>query len=241
MRLAHLFLWGRKCKGFIIQISSSSLGEGSWDAKGPRDRLLLWCCYSVIKSYLTLWDLMDCSSQAFRSFTISQNLLKLLSIDLVMPSNHFILCCPLLLPSISPSIRVFSNELALCIRWPKYWSFSFSISPSNEYSRSIFFRIYWFNLVAVQGTLKSLLQQHNLNASILQCSELKDTVMYIPWGFPGSSVVKNSPANEGYACSVPGLGGCPEEGNDNSLQYSCLENPMDRGAWQAPGHGIAKT
>ena len=90
-----------------------------------------------------------------------------------MPSNHLILCHPLLLlPPIFPSIRIFSNELALCIRWPKYWSFSFSISPSNEYSGLISFRIDWFDLLAVQGTLKSLLQHHNSKASILQHSAL---------------------------------------------------------------------
>ena len=94
-----------------------------------------------------------------------------MSIELVMPSNHFILCLPLLLlPSIFPSIRVFSNESALPIRWLKYWSFSFSLSPSNEYSGLIFFRIDWFDLLAVQGTLKSLLQHRNLKASILRCS-----------------------------------------------------------------------
>ena len=92
---------------------------------------------------------------------------KFMSIDSVMLSNHLILCCPLLLSSIFPSIRVFSNELALCIRWPKYCSFSFSISPSNEYSGLIFFRIDWFDLLAVQGTLKSLLQHPNSKISIL--------------------------------------------------------------------------
>ena len=108
--------------------------------------------------------------QAFLSFIISWSLLKLMSIELVMPSNHLVLCCPLLLlPSIFPSIRVFSNELALCIRWPKYWSFN--ISPSNEYSGLISFRIDWFYLFAVQGkTLKSLLQYHSSKASILWCS-----------------------------------------------------------------------
>ena len=94
-----------------------------------------------------------------------------LSVGLVMPSNHLILYCPLL-PSIFPSIRVFSNESVLCIRWPKYWSFSFSISPSNEYSGLIFFRIDWLDLLAVQGTLKSLLQHHSSKASILWCSVL---------------------------------------------------------------------
>ena len=96
-----------------------------------------------------------------------------MSIELLMPSNHFILCCPfLILPSIFPSIRVFSNESVLHIRWPKYWSFSFSISPSNEYSGLISFRIDWLDLPAVQGTLKSLLQHHSLKASVLQCSAL---------------------------------------------------------------------
>ena len=109
--------------------------------------------------------------QASLSITNSRNLLKLMSIESEMPSNHLILCCPLLLPpSIFPSIRVFSNESVLCIRWPKYWSFSFSISPSNEYSGLTSFRIDWLGLLAVQGTLKSLLQHHGSKASILQCS-----------------------------------------------------------------------
>ena len=113
---------------------------------------------------------MDCGIQASLSFIILQSLLKLMSTESVMPSNHIILCHPpLLLPSIFPSIRVFSSELALCIKWPKYWSFSFSISPSNEYSGMISFRIDWFDLLAVQETLKSLLQHHNLKASVLWC------------------------------------------------------------------------
>ena len=105
----------------------------------------------------TLYSPMDCSMPGFLSITNSQGLLKLMSIESMMPSNHLILCCPLLfLPSIFPSIRVFSNELALRIRWPKYWSFSFSISPSNEFSGLISVRIDWFHLHVVQGTLKSL-------------------------------------------------------------------------------------
>ena len=108
--------------------------------------------------------------QASLSTTNSRGLHKLMSIELVMPSNHLILCHPLLLPpSIFPSIRVFSKESVLRIRWPKYWSFSFSISPSNEYSGLISFRIDWFDLLAVQGMLKSLLQHHNLKASIFLC------------------------------------------------------------------------
>ena len=109
--------------------------------------------------------------QASLSTTNFWSLLKLMSIESVMLSNHLIVCPPLLLlPSIFPSIRVFSNELALHIRWPKYWSISFSIGPSNEYSGLISFRINWFGLLAVQGTLKSLFQQHNLKASVLQHS-----------------------------------------------------------------------
>ena len=111
---------------------------------------------------------MDCSTQASLSITNSRSLLKLMSIASVMPSNYLILCCLLLLlTSIFPSIRVFSNESALRIRWPKYWSFSFNISPSNEYPGLISFRMDWLDLLVVQGTLSSLLQHDNSKASIL--------------------------------------------------------------------------
>ena len=114
---------------------------------------------------------MNCSTLSFTTFAFSWSLLKLMSTELVMPSNHLIFCCPLLLlSSIFPSIRVFSNKLALRIRWPEYWSFSFSISLSNEYSGLTSFRIVWFDLLAVQGTLKSLLQCHSSKAVILQAS-----------------------------------------------------------------------
>ena len=129
----------------------------------------LWLCYcfSVAKLCPTLLD-SNCRSQASLSFTISLRFLKLMSIETVMPSNHLILCHPLIfLPSIFPSSRVFSNESILCIRWPKYWSFSFNICPSNEYSGLIFFRMDWLDLLAVQGTLKSLLQNHSSKASVL--------------------------------------------------------------------------
>ena len=109
---------------------------------------------------------MDCSTPVPQSITNSWSLLKLTSVESVMPSNHLILCHPhLLLPSIFPSIRVFSNESVLHIRWPRYWSFSFNISPSSEYSRLISFRMDWLDLLAVQGTLKSLLQHHISKAS----------------------------------------------------------------------------
>ena len=120
---------------------------------------------SVTQShFVTPWTV---ARQASPSITNSQSLLKLMSIESVMPSNHLILCHPLLLlPSIFPSIRVFSNQSVLRIRWPKFWSFSFGISPSKEYSGLISFRIHWFDLLAVQGTLKGLLQHHNSKASI---------------------------------------------------------------------------
>ena len=121
---------------------------------------------SVMSDFVTPWT---AACQASLSIINSQSLLKLTSIELVMPSNHFILCCPLLLPSIFPSIRVFSNESVLCIGWPKYWSFSFNISPSNEYSGLISFRTDWLDLLTVKGTLESLLH-HSSKASILQCS-----------------------------------------------------------------------
>ena len=114
---------------------------------------------------------MDCSAPGFPVLHHLWSLLKLMSTESVIPSNHLILCHPLLfLPSIFPSIRVFSNELALRIRWPKYWSFSFSISPSNEYSVLISFSMDWLDLLAIQGTLKSVLQHHSSKGSILQHS-----------------------------------------------------------------------
>ena len=121
--------------------------------------------------------------------TISQSLLKLMSIESMMPSNHLVLCHPLLLlPSIFPSIRVFSNESVLCIRWSKYWSFSFSISLSNEYLGLISFRIDWLDLLAVQGTLKSLLQHHSLKASVLLCSAFFIVQLSHPYMTTGKTI-----------------------------------------------------
>ena len=123
---------------------------------------------SVVSDSATPWT---AARQASLSITNSRSLLSLMSMELVMPSNHLILCCPLLLlPSVFPSIGVFSNESVLQIRWPKYWSFSFSISPSNEHSGLISFRSDWLDLLGVPGTLKSLLQHHSSRASILWCS-----------------------------------------------------------------------
>ena len=123
---------------------------------------------SHVLLFATPWT---AAHRASLSITNSQSLLKFMSIELVMPSNYLILCCPiLLLPSIFPSIRVFSNESILCISWPKYWSFSFNSSPSNEHPGLIFFRINWLDLLAVQGTLKSLLQHHSSKTSVLRHS-----------------------------------------------------------------------
>ena len=122
---------------------------------------------SCIQPFATPWT---AARQASLSFTIYQSLLRFMSTESVMPSKHVILFCPLLLPSIFPSIRVFSNKLALCIRWPKYWSLSFSISPSNECSGLISFRSDWFDFLAVQVCFQSLLQHHSSKTSILWCS-----------------------------------------------------------------------
>ena len=136
--------------------------------------------------YATPWIT---AHQDFQFITNSGSSPKLMCIESVMPSSHFILCRPLLLlPPIPPSIRVFSNESALCIRWPKYWSFSFSISPSNEHPGLISFRMDWLDLLAVQGTLKSLLQHHSSKASILQCSAFFTVQLSQPYMTTGETI-----------------------------------------------------
>ena len=141
---------------------------------------------SCVWLFATPWT---AACQASLSFTIYRSLLKLKSIDSVMPSNHLILCHPLLLlPSILPSIRAFSNESALCIRWPKYWSFIFSISLSNEYSGLISFRIDWFDFLAVEGTLKSLFQHHSSKASVLWHSSFFTIQLSHPYMTTGKTI-----------------------------------------------------
>ena len=141
---------------------------------------------SVVSDSATPWT---AAHQASLSITSSWSILKLMSILLVMPSNHLILCHPLLLlPSIFPSTKVSSNESVLHTRWPKYWSFSFSISPSNEYSGLISFRMDWLHLLAVQGTLKSLLQHHSSKASILQCSAFFTVQLSHPYTTTGKTI-----------------------------------------------------
>ena len=166
-----------------------------------------------------------------------------------MPSNHLILCRPLLLlPLIFPNIRVFSNESALCIKWPKYWSFSFSISPSNEHPGLISFRMDWMDLLAVQGTLKSLLQYHSSKASVLRRSAFfivqfshpymttGKTIALTRWTFVGKvmSLLFNMLTERlHFHFSLSCIG----EGNGNPLQCSCLENPRDGRAWWLPSMG----
>ena len=144
---------------------------------------------SVAQSCLTLLTSWTAARQASVSLTNSRSLRKLMSIKSVMPSNHLILCRPLLLLlSIFPSITAFSNESALHIRWPKYWSFSFNISPSNEYSQMISFRMDWLDLLAVQGTLKSLLQHHSSKPSILWCSAFFIVQLARPYMTTGKTI-----------------------------------------------------
>ena len=141
---------------------------------------------SHVRLFVTPWT---ATCQASLSIANSQSLLKLMSIKSVMPLSHLILYCPLLLlPSIFPSIRVFSNESVLCIRWPKYWSFSFSISSSNEYSGLISFRMDWLDLLEVEGTLKSLLQHHTSKASILQHSDFFIIQLSHPYMTTGKTI-----------------------------------------------------
>ena len=142
--------------------------------------------FSRVWLFATPWT---AAHQASLSITNSQSLPKLMSIESMMPSNHLILCRPLLfLPSIFPNIRVFSNESALCIRWPKYCSFSFNISPSNEHPGLISFRMDWLDLLSVQGTLKSLLQHHSSKASILLCSAFFIVQLSHPYMTTGKTI-----------------------------------------------------
>ena len=141
---------------------------------------------SHVQLFVTPWT---AAHQASLYITNSRSLLKLMSIELVMPSNHLILCHPLLLlPPILPSIRVFSSESTLCMRWPKYWSFSFNISPSNKHQRLISLRMDWLDLLAVQRTLKSLLQHHSSKASILQCSASFTVQLSHPYMTTGKTI-----------------------------------------------------
>ena len=152
---------------------------------------------SRVQLFVTPWT---AARRASLSVTNSQSLLKLMSIESVIQSNHLILCRTFLLPSIFPSIRVFSNESALCIRWPNYWSLSFNISSSNEYLGLISLRIGWLDLLAVQGTLKSLLQHHSSKASILQCSDFFMVQFLHPYMTTGKTITFTRRTFAGKEC-----------------------------------------
>ena len=155
--------------------------------------------FTHVRLFATPWT---AERQTSLSITNSQSLLKLMSIVSVMPSNHLILCCPLLLPSIFPSIKVFSNEMVLHIRWPKYQSFSFSISPSNEYSGQVSFRTDLLDLLVVQGTLKSLLQHHHSTASILRRSAFFIVQLLHPYMTTGKTIALTRQTSVGKVMSL---------------------------------------
>ena len=169
---------------------------------------------------VTLWTT---ACQASLSFTISWCLLKLISIELMIPSNHLVL-----LPLIFPSIRVFSNESALCSRWPKYWCFYFRISPSSEYSGLISFRIDWFDLLAVQETLKSLLQHHSLKASVLQCLSFFMVHLSYPYMTTGKTIAltfRSHMKRTGKSCPRRAVSSLPAYPTGNS-QSPFLHHPL---------------
>ena len=212
------------------------------------------CC---VWRFATPWTAI---SQASLPFTISRSLLKLMSIELVMPSSHLILCHTLLLlPSIFLSIRVFSKELALHIRWPKYWSFCFSISPSNEYSGLVYFRNDWFDVLAVQGTFKTLLQHHSLKASILWHSVFFMVQLSHPYMTTGKTIALTIQTFVSKVMSLiintlsRFIIAFLSRSKDfliswlQSLQwfraqqkYFCLENSIDKRVWWTTVHGVAK-
>ena len=163
-------------------------------------RLIAVQSLSNVQLFATPWT---AALQASLSLTISWSLPKFMSIESVMPSNHLILCHPLLLlPSVFSSITVFFSESALCISWPNYWSFSFSINPSKEYSGLISFKTDWCDLLAVQGTLRRLLQHHSLKASVLQCSEFFMVQLSHPHKITGKTIALTTPAFVGKMTSL---------------------------------------
>ena len=179
-----------KCNSYTLKFTFLKQFTGFWYIHRVMQPSVQFS--SVTQSSLTLCDPMNCSTPGYpvhQESSNSQSLFKLMSIESVMPSNHLILWCLLLLqPSVFPTIRIFSDESVLHTRWPKYWSFSFSISPSNEYSGLISFRMDWLDLLAVQGTLKSLLQHHSSKASILWCSAFFIVQLSHPYMTTGKAV-----------------------------------------------------
>ena len=202
-----------RCAAAWMKLEDIMLSEIS---QSQRDKycviLLIWGSLSSVQSlshvqlFVTPWT---AARQASLSIANSWSLLKLMFVTLVMPSNHLILCCPfLLLPSIFPIIKVFSNESALRIRWPKYWSFSFNISPSNEHPGMISFRMDWLDLLAVQGTLNSLLQHHNSKASILLLSAFFIVQLSHSYMTTGKTLLYSFPNLEPVCCSMSSSNCC---------------------------------
>ena len=178
------------------------ISSAAWEAQKLIDIVAVVPCL-VTQSCLTLCHPMDCSTPGFPVLHHLLELLKLMSIESVMPSNHLIFCCPfLLLSSVFPSIRVFSNESALYLRWPKYWSFSFNISPSSVYSGLISFRMGWFDLLAVHGTHRSLLQHQNLKASILWHSACFMVQLSHPYMTTGKTIALTRQTFDGKVMSL---------------------------------------
>ena len=253
-KITHLyFLFPKRRNTLLFWLLRVYLQLSSWYWDSPSQGFVRFCSFyimvylfkqhwthsfssvqslSCVQLFTTSWTAVR---QAFLSIMNSRSLLKLMSIELAMLSNHLILCRPLLLPpSIILSIRVFSDESVLHIRWPKYWSFSFNISPSNEYSGLISFRIDWLDLLAVQGTLKSLLQHHSSKASVLQHSAFFIVHLSYLYTTTGKTKALTRRTFVGKVMcllfnmlSRMVIG----EGNGTPLQYSCLENPMDGRAW----------
>ena len=230
---------------------------------GTFDQCLSVQFSSVAQLCPTLCNPMDCSTPGFPVYHQLLELAQTHVHQVGMSSNHLILCCPLLLlSSIFPSIRVFCNKSVLRIRWPKYWRFSFSISPSNEYSWQFSLRIDWFDLFAVLGLFKSLLQHHSSKPSIFQCSAFLIVQLFCN-GNPLQYSCLENPMDGGAWGARRSLGGhspwvreesdtterlhfhfslsCIGEGNGNPLQCSCLENPREGGAWWAAVYVVAQS
>ena len=217
----------------VIAFSSRANRIYCWNCERNREKGISSAqSLNHVRLFVTLWI---AAHQASLSITNSWSLPKLTSIESVIPSSHLMLCHPLLLlPSIPPSITVFSNESTLHMRWPKYWSFSFNISPSNEHPGLISFRMNWLDLLAVQDTLKSLLQHHSSKASILWHSAFFIVELSHPYMTTGKIIALTRRTFVGKVITLffnmlPRL--VIGVGNGTPLQYSCLENPIDRGAW----------
>ena len=244
--------WGIEPRSLTLAggfLTSVSPGNPCWSIADYRFQFSSVHLLSCVWLFAAPWT---ASRQASLSITNSWSLLKLMSIELAMPFNHLILCFPLLLlPSVFSSIRVFSKESVLHIRWPKFWSISVSISPSSDYSGLISFRMDWLNLLAAQGTLRRLLQHHRSEASVLQCT----TWFMVQLSRPDMTTGKTTALTRRACFGITVSGGQQRDSaihthvsilsqwrrNGIPLQYPCLENSVDRGAWWATVRGVTKS